>query len=140
MAKKLLTKVKLQIMGGSANPSPPVGPALGQHGVDLMSFCNAFNDRTKDQRGTVVPVVISIYEDRSFDFIMKTPPAAELIRQAIKLKKGSGEPNKNKVGKIKRQQLEEIAKIKEPDLSANDLDAAVKIIAGTARSMGVEVE
>jgi len=140
MAKKLLTKVKLQVMGGSANPSPPVGPALGQHGVDLMAFCNAFNEKTKDQRGTVVPVVISIYEDRSFDFIMKTPPAAELIRKAINLKKGSGEPNKNKVGKINRQQLEEIAKIKEPDLSANDIDAAVKIIAGTARAMGVEYE
>lgn len=140
MAKEIKTKVKLQVMGGAANPSPPVGPALGQHGVDLMAFCNAFNARTKDQRGTIVPVVITVYTDRSFDFITKTPPAAELIRQAINLKKGSGEPHKNKVGKISRKQLEEIAKIKEPDLSANDLDAAVKIIAGTARSMGVEYE
>lgn len=140
MAKQLLTKVKLQVMGGAANPSPPVGPALGQHGVDLMAFCNAFNEKTKDQKGTLIPVVISIYEDRTFDFVMKTPPAAELIRKAINLKKGSGEPNKNKVGKISRQQLEEIAKIKEPDLSANDIDAAVKIIAGTARAMGVEYE
>ncbi|HPH78759.1 MAG TPA: 50S ribosomal protein L11 [bacterium] len=140
MAKQIKTKIKLQVMGGAANPSPPVGPALGQHGVDLMKFCNAFNERTKDQRGTIVPVVITVYEDRTFDFITKTPPAAELIRQAIKLKKGSGEPNKNKVGKISRKQLEEIAKIKEPDLSANDIDAAVKIIAGSARSMGVEYE
>ncbi|MFA4930763.1 MAG: 50S ribosomal protein L11 [Patescibacteria group bacterium] len=140
MAKEIKTKVKLQVMGGAANPSPPVGPALGQHGVDLMAFCNAFNEKTKDQRGTIVPVVITIYTDRSFDLVLKTPPAAELIRQAIKLKKGSGEPNKNKVGKISRQQLEEIAKIKEPDLSANDIDAAVKIIAGTARSMGVETK
>jgi large subunit ribosomal protein L11 len=140
MAKKIKTKIKLQVMGGAANPSPPVGPALGQHGVDLMKFCNAFNDRTKDMRGSIVPIVITVYEDRTFDFITKTPPAAELIRQAIKLKKGSGEPNKNKVGKINRKQLEEIAKIKEPDLSANDIDAAVKIIAGTARSMGVESE
>lgn len=140
MAKEIKTKVKLQVMGGAANPSPPVGPALGQHGVDLMAFCNAFNDKTKDQKGTLVPVVITIYEDRTFDLIIKTPPAAELIRKAIKLKKGSGEPNKNKVGKISRKQLEEIAKAKEPDLSANELDAAVKIIAGTARSMGVETE
>ncbi|MBU0647853.1 50S ribosomal protein L11, partial [Patescibacteria group bacterium] len=119
---------------------PPVGPALGQHGVDLMGFCNAFNEKTKDQKGTLCPCVITIYEDRTFDIIIKTPPAAELIRKAINLKKGSGEPNKNKVGKINRRQLEEIAKTKEPDLSANDLDAAVKIIAGSARSMGVEVE
>ena len=140
MAKELMTKVKLQVMGGSANPSPPVGPALGQHGVDLMAFCNAFNEKTKDQKGTIVPVVISIYKDRSFDLVIKTPPAAELIRKTINLKKGSGEPNKNKVGKITRKQLEDIAKLKEPDLSAFDLDAAVKIIAGTARSMGVEIE
>jgi len=138
--KKVKTKIKLQVMGGSANPSPPVGPALGQHGVDLMGFCNAFNDKTKDQRGTIIPVVITVYEDRSFDFITKTPPAAVLIRQAINLKKGSGEPHKNKVGKITRKQLEEIAKTKDPDLSSNDMDAAVKIIAGTARSMGVESE
>ncbi len=140
MAKTVKTKIKLQVMGGAANPSPPVGPALGQHGVDLMGFCNAFNDKTKDLRGTIVPVVITVYEDRSFDFITKTPPAAELIRKAINLKKGSGEPNKTKVGKISRKQLEEIATTKEPDLSANDMDAAVKIIAGTARSMGVESE
>lgn len=140
MAKAIKTKVKLQVMGGAANPSPPVGPALGQHGVDLMGFCNAFNERTKDQRGTIVPVVITIYEDRTFDFIIKTPPASELIKKTINLKKGSGEPNKNKTGKINRKQLEEIAKIKEPDLSANNLDAGVNIIAGTAKSMGVEVE
>ncbi len=140
MAKKIKTKIKLQVMGGAANPSPPVGPALGQHGVDLMGFCNAFNERTKDMRGSVVPVVITVYEDRSFDFVTKTTPAAELIKKAINLKSGSGEPHKKKVGKISRKQLEEIAKIKEPDLSANDMDAAVKIIAGTARSMGVEYE
>lgn len=139
MAKKIKTKVKLQIMGGAANPSPPVGPALGQHGVDLMGFCNAFNAKTKDQKGTVVPVIITIYEDRSFDLVLKTPPAAELIKKAISLGKGSGEPNKKKVGKISKKQLAEIAKIKEPDLSANDLDAGIKIVAGTARSMGVEV-
>lgn len=140
MAKKIKTKVKLQVMGGAANPSPPVGPALGQHGVDLMGFCNAFNEKTKNQKGTIVPVIITIYEDRSFDITLKTSPATELIKKAINLKGGSGEPNKKKVGKINRKQLEEIAKIKEPDLSANDLDAAVKIIAGSARSMGVEVE
>lgn len=140
MAKEIKTKVKLQVMGGAANPSPPVGPALGQHGVDLMAFCNAFNARTKDMRGQVVPIVITVYTDRTFTFITKTPPASVLIQQAINLKKGSGEPHKNKVGKISRKQLEEIAKIKEPDLSANDIDAAVKIIAGTARSMGVEYE
>lgn len=139
MAKKIKTKVKLQVMGGAANPSPPVGPALGQHGVDLMGFCNAFNAKTKDQKGTIIPVIITIYEDRTFDLTLKTPPAAELIRKAINLPKGSGEPNKKKVGKISKKQLIEIAKIKEPDLSANDVDAAVKIIAGTARSMGVEV-
>ncbi len=140
MAKKIKTKVKLQVMGGAANPSPPVGPALGQHGVDLMGFCNAFNEKTKNQKGTIVPVIITIYEDRTFDITLKTSPATELIKKAINLKGGSGEPNKKKVGKINRKQLEEIAKIKEPDLSANDLDAAVKIIAGSARSMGVEVE
>ena len=140
MAKKIKTKVKLQVMGGTANPSPPVGPALGQHGVDLMGFCNAFNEKTKNQKGTIVPVIVTVYEDRTFDITLKTPPAAELIKKAINLKSGSGEPNKKKVGKINRKQLEEIAKVKEPDLSANDLDAAVKIIAGSARSMGVEVE
>ncbi|MFZ5391762.1 MAG: 50S ribosomal protein L11 [Patescibacteria group bacterium] len=140
MAKKIKTKVKLQVMGGAANPSPPVGPALGQHGVDLMGFCNVFNEKTKNQKGTIVPVIITIYEDRTFDITLKTSPATELIKKAINLKGGSGEPNKKKVGKINRKQLEEIAKIKEPDLSANDLDAAVKIIAGSARSMGVEVE
>ncbi len=140
MAKQIKTKVKLQIMGGTANPSPPVGTALGPHGLDLMGFCNVFNEKTKTMKGTVVPAIVTIYEDRTFDITLKTPPAADLIKKAINLKSGSGEPNKKKVGKINRKQLEEIAKVKEPDLSANDLDAAVKIIAGSARSMGVEVE
>lgn len=137
--KKLTTQIKLQIPGGQANPAPPVGPALGQHGLNIMDFCKAFNDKTKDKQGLILPVVISVYEDRSFDFIIKTPPAAVLIKKAIKLDKGSGEPNKTKVGKITRAQLEEIATTKMPDLNANDMDAAVNIIAGTARSMGVEV-
>ena len=140
MAKKLLTVVKLQIPAGKANPAPPVGPALGQHGVQIQDFCNQFNNETKDMGDTIIPVEISVYEDRSFTFIKKTPPAAILIKKAIALQKGSGEPNKNKVGKITRAQLEEIAQTKMPDLNANDLDAAVNIIAGTARSMGVEVE
>lgn len=137
--KKITTQIKLQIVGGKANPAPPVGPALGQHGLNIMEFCKAFNERTKDQEGTILPVVITVYEDRSYTFIVKTPPASVLIRKYLNLEKGSGEPNKVKVGKITRSQLEEIAKIKMPDLNANTLDAAVKIIAGTARSMGVEV-
>ena len=123
------------------SPSPPIGPALGQAGLNIMDFCKAFNDKTKDsEKGVPLPVVISVYEDKSFDFVVKTPPAAVLIRKALNIPKGSGEPNREKVGKISRKQLEEIAKVKEPDLNANDLDNAVRIIAGTARSMGVDVE
>ena len=141
MAKKVSTILKLQIPAGAANPSPPVGPALGQAGVNIMDFCNAFNAETQNaEKGLPLPVVISVYEDKSFTFIVKTPPAAVLIKKALNIQKGSGEPNKDKVGKISRKQLEEIAKIKEPDLNANDIDNAVKIIAGTARSMGVEVD
>ena len=141
MAKKVSTILKLQIPAGAANPSPPVGPALGQAGVNIMDFCNAFNAETQNaEKGLPLPVVISVYEDKSFTFIVKTPPAAVLIKKALNIQKGSGEPNKDKVGKISRIQLEEIAKIKEPDLNANDIDNAVKIIAGTARSMGVEVD
>ena len=137
--KNVLVQIKLQIPGGQANPAPPVGPALGQHGLNIMDFCKAFNDRTKDQQGTIVPVVITVYEDRTYTFIVKTPPASVLIKKSMKLDKGSSEPNKTKVGTITRAQLEEIAKIKMPDLNANDIDAAVNIIAGTARSMGVDV-
>lgn len=137
--KKIVTQIKLQITGGQANPAPPVGPALGQHGLNIMEFCKAFNDRTKDQMGTVTPVVITVYEDRSYTFITKTPPASVLVRKAIKIDKGSSEPNKIKAGKISRKQLEEIAQLKMPDLNANDLQAGANIIAGTARSMGVEV-
>ena len=141
MAKKVATILKLQIPAGAANPSPPVGPALGQAAVNIMDFCNAFNNETKDaEKGVPLPVVINVYEDKSFDFVIKTPPAAVLIRKALGIDKGSGEPNREKVGKLTRNQLEEIAKTKEPDLNANDIDAAVNIIAGTARSMGVEVE
>ncbi|HOF14118.1 MAG TPA: 50S ribosomal protein L11 [Spirochaetota bacterium] len=137
--KKIVTQIKLQIPGGQANPAPPVGPALGQHGLNIMEFCKAFNDRTKDQQGTILQVVITVYEDRTYTFIVKTPPAAVLIKKALKLEKGSSEPNKKKVGTITQSQLEEIAKLKMPDLNANDVEAAKKIIAGTARSMGVEV-
>ena len=141
MAKKLANVLKLQIPAGGANPSPPVGPALGQVGVNIMDFCNAFNNETQEaEKGIPLPVVINVYEDKSFDFIVKTPPAAVLIRKILGIKKGSGEPNKEKVGKLSRAQLEDIAKQKEPDLNSNDIDAAVKIIAGTARSMGVEVD
>ena len=141
MAKKIVNILKLQIPAGGANPSPPVGPALGQVGLNIMDFCNAFNNETKDaEKGVPLPVVINVYEDKYFDFVIKTPPAAVLIRKALGIDKGSGEPNREKVGKLTRNQLEEIAKTKEPDLNANDIDAAVNIIAGTARSMGVEVE
>ena len=138
--KKLAAIIKLQIQAGAANPAPPVGPALGQHGVNIMEFCKAYNAATESQRGQIVPVEISVYEDRSFTFITKTPPAAVLIKQAINLEKGSGEPHKEKVGKISESQLRAIAEKKMPDLNANDLDAASNIIAGTARSMGVTVE
>ena len=141
MAKKVANILKLQIPAGGANPSPPVGPALGQVGVNIMDFCNAFNAETQNaEKGLPLPVVITVYEDKSFTFIVKTPPAAVLIKKALGIPKGSGEPNREKVGKLKRAQLEDIAKQKEPDLNSNDLDAAVLIIAGTARSMGVEVD
>jgi large subunit ribosomal protein L11 len=141
MAKKVLAYIKLQVAAGAANPSPPVGPALGQHGVNIMEFCKAFNARTQNlENGMPTPVVITVYADRSFTFITKTPPAAVLLRKAAGVPKGSGEPNTKKVGKVNRQQLEEIAKMKEPDLTAADLDAAVRTIAGTARSMGLNVE
>lgn len=138
--KQIKTVLKLQIPAGKANPAPPVGPALGQHGLDIQAFCNQFNGATKDKGNTIIPVEITIFEDRSFTFILKTPPAAVLIKEKLGLKSGSGEPNKNKVGEITRKQLEEIAEIKMPDLNANDMDAAVKIIAGTCRQMGVTVK
>ena len=141
MAKKVQGYIKLQVPAGSANPSPPIGPALGQQGVNIMEFCKQFNAQTqKLEKGLPIPVVITVYSDRSFTFIMKTPPASVLIRKAIGIEKGSGTPNTAKVGKISRKQLEEIAKMKTPDLTAADLDAAVRTIAGSARSMGVDVE
>lgn len=140
MAKKEVAKIKLQIQAGAANPSPPVGPALGQHGLNIMGFCKEFNARTQDQKGMVIPVVITVYADRSFTFITKTPPASVLLMKAAKLEKGSGEPNKKKVGTLTMAQVEEIAKIKLPDLNAMNLEAAVKSIAGTARSMGIDVK
>jgi len=141
MAKKVNGYVKLQVPAGSANPSPPIGPALGQQGVNIMEFCKQFNAQTqKLEKGLPIPTVITVYSDRSFTFIMKTPPASVLIRKAIGIEKGSGTPNTAKVGKIKRSQLEEIAKTKQPDLTASDLEAAVRTIAGSARSMGVDVE
>ena len=139
MAKKIISQIKLQIPGGQANPAPPVGPALGQHGVNIMEFCKAFNAKTKDANGMITPVVITVYADRSFSFITKTPPAAVLIIKELGIEKGSGVPNKEKVGSIKIDQLKKIAEIKMKDLNATDIDAAVKIIAGTARSMGVDV-
>jgi large subunit ribosomal protein L11 len=139
MAKKVLTQIKLQAVGGQASPAPPVGPALGQHGINIMEFCKAFNAQTQADAGTTIPVVITVYEDRSFTFVTKTPPAAVLIKQAINLDKGSGEPHRVKVGTITQAQLREIAERKLDDLNAHDLDQASKIIAGTARSMGVDV-
>ena len=139
MARKVLTLIKLQVPAGQANPAPPVGPALGQHGVNIMEFCKAFNAQTQGDAGVTIPVVITVYEDRSFTFITKTPPAAVLIKQAIGLEKGSGEPNKDKVGTISQDQIRAIAEKKLPDLNAHNVDQAAKIIAGTARSMGVEV-
>ena len=140
MAKKVRAIIKLQIKAGAANPAPPVGPALGQHGVNIMEFCKAYNAQTQDKAGTVIPVEITVFEDRSFTFVLKTPPAAVLIRQAAGLAKGSGSPRKEKVGKITNDQLRQIAEVKMPDLNANDIDAAMSILAGTARSMGVVVE
>ncbi len=140
MAKKVLTQIKLQIQAANANPAPPVGPALGQHGVNIMDFCKAFNAQTQNDGGTIIPVEITVYEDRSFTFVTKTPPAAILIKEAIQIPKGSGEPHMNKVGTISQDQIRAIAERKMPDLNANDIDAASKIIAGTARSMGVDVK
>jgi len=141
MAKKVETYIKLQVPAGKANPSPPVGPALGQHGVNIMEFCKTFNAETQSmESGMPIPVVITVYSDRSFTFIKKTPPAAVLLKKAANVAKGSGEPNTNKVGKVTRAQLEEIAKTKDPDLTAADMDAAVRTIAGSARSMGLDVE
>jgi len=140
MAKKISGLIKLQVEGGKANPSPPVGPALGQHGVNIMEFCKQFNARTQENLGTIIPVVITVYADRSFSFITKTPPAAVLIKKAVGLKKGSGVPNRNKVGEITRAQVEDIAKIKMPDLNAANIESAMRIIEGTCRSMGVTVE
>ncbi len=139
MAKKVVAVVKLQCPAGQANPSPPVGPALGQHGVNIMEFCKAFNARTQDRQGLIIPAVITIYADRSFTFELKTPPAAVLLRRAAKIEKGSGEPNRNKVGTVTQAQVREIAEMKMPDLTANDVEAGMKIIAGTARSMGLDV-
>jgi large subunit ribosomal protein L11 len=139
MAKKVLTQIKLQAVGGQASPAPPVGPALGQHGVNIMEFVKAFNAQTQSDVGTVIPVVITVYEDRSFTFVTKSPPAAILIKQALSLEKGSAEPHRDKVARITRDQLRSIAEKKMDDLNANDIDAAEKIIAGTARSMGVDV-
>jgi large subunit ribosomal protein L11 len=140
MAKKVITKIKLQIPAGKANPSPPVGPALGQHGVNIMEFCKAFNAKTQDKGGLIIPVVVTVYADRSFSFITKTPPASVLLKKAAGIVKGSGEPNKDKIGKVTIEQVKEIAQTKIPDLNANDIDMAVKIIEGTARSMGIEIE
>jgi large subunit ribosomal protein L11 len=140
MAKKVIGQIKLQIPAGQASPAPPVGPALGQAGVNIMDFCKAFNARTQDQPGMIIPAVITVYADRSYTFITKTPPAAVLLKKAAGLEKGSGEPNRNKVGNVTRAQVEEIAKTKMPDLNAASLEAAMLIIEGTARSMGIEVE
>ena len=139
MAKKVVAVIKLAITAGKANPAPPIGPALGQHGVNIMMFCKEYNARTADQAGLVVPVEISVYEDRSFTFVLKTPPASVLIRKAIGIDRGSGEPNRKKVGSITRAQLQEIAQTKMPDLNANDIEAAIRIVEGTARNMGVTV-
>lgn len=139
MAKKVVGQIKLQIPGGQANPAPPVGPALGQRGVNIMEFCKAFNAKTQDQKGMVIPVIITVYSDRSFTFITKTPPASILLLKAAKIEKGSGEPNKNKVGKVTKKQVEEIAALKMPDLNAGSLEAAMRTIAGTARSAGITI-
>jgi large subunit ribosomal protein L11 len=139
MAKKIVGYVKLQIPAGQATPAPPVGPALGQHGLNIMDFCKAFNAKTAKQQGTIIPVVITVYSDRTYTFITKTPPASFLLRQAAGVEKGSGTPNKTKIGKVTRAQVESIAKTKLPDLNATSLDAAIRIIEGTARSMGIEV-
>jgi large subunit ribosomal protein L11 len=140
MAKKVVGQIKLQIPGGQANPAPPVGPALGQRGVNIMEFCKAFNAKTQDQKGTVIPVIITVYSDRSFTFITKTPPASVLLFKAAKVEKGSGEPNRKKAGKVTKKQVEEIARLKLPDLNAGSIPAAMRIIEGSARSAGITVE
>lgn len=140
MAKKLLTQIKLQIVGGAANPAPPVGPALGQHGVNIQGFCKEFNDKTQNKKGEVVPVIINVYSDRSFDFIMKIAPMAELIKKAANIKKGSGKPLQEKVGKITKAQIKEIAEKKMPDLNCHTLAAAMSMVEGTAKQMGVTIE
>lgn len=140
MAKKVIANIKLQIPAGAANPAPPVGPALGQHGLNIMEFCKAFNEKTKQDIGTVIPVIITVYHDRSFEFICKKPPVSFLLKEAAKIEKGSSEPNKSKVAKISRDQVKQIAETKMPDLNANDIEGAMKIVEGTARSMGIEVD
>ncbi len=139
MAKKVVTQIKLQITAGQANPSPPVGPALGQHGVNIMEFCKQFNAKTADRQGLVIPVIITVYSDRSFTFILKTPPASILLAKAAGVEKGSGEPNRNKVGKVTQAQVRQIAETKMSDLNANNVEAAIRMVEGTARSMGIEV-
>lgn len=139
MAKPIIGKIKLEIPAGKANPAPPVGPALGQHGVNIMEFCKAFNNTTKDQEGMIIPVVITVYKDRSFNFITKTPPAAILLKKAANIEKGSKEPNREKVGKVTKRKIREIAELKMPDLNAVDIESAMKIIEGTAKNMGLEI-
>ena len=139
MAKKVIANIKLQIQAGKATPSPPIGPALGQHGVNIMEFCKAFNARTQDKQGLIIPAVITVYSDRSFTFELRTPPASVLLKRAAKIAKGSGEPNRTKVGTVTKKQLREIAELKAPDLNANDVEMAMRIVAGTARSMGLDV-
>jgi len=139
VAKKIKGYIKLQIQAGKANPAPPIGPALGQQGVNIMEFCKAYNDRTKDMAGQVIPVIITVFEDRSFDFILKTPPVSDLLKKYAKIQKGSAEPNKNKVGSISMEQIKEIAQIKLKDLNANTIDVAMKVVMGSARSMGITV-
>jgi large subunit ribosomal protein L11 len=139
MAKKVMAQIKLQVTAGKANPSPPIGPALGQHGVNIMDFCKAFNARTANEEGMITPVVITVYQDRTFTFITKTPPAAVLLKKAAKIAKGAADPKRDRAGRVSRSQVEDIAKLKMPDLNANDLENACRIIAGTARSMGIEV-
>ena len=140
MAKKVIANIKLQVPAGQANPSPPIGPALGQHGVNIMEFCKSFNAQTQGQEGMIIPVVITVFVDRSFTYVTKTPPAAVLLKKAAKIAKGSSEPNREKVGQVNRKQVEEIARLKMPDLNTSNLEAAVKIIEGTARSMGITIE
>ena len=140
MAKKVIANIKLQVPAGQANPSPPIGPALGQHGVNIMEFCKSFNAKTQGQEGMIIPVVLTVFADRSFTYVTKTPPASVLLKKAAKIAKGSSEPNRDKVGQVNRKQVEEIARLKMPDLNAADLEAALKIIEGTARSMGITIE